>query len=101
VRDTHAKTHKEYALEVEAAFKISRYRPLVACCVWPHRIARRQGESERYQAFADLHNRQLLWHGSGITNFAGILSQGALLVLTAMGMLSIVQVCVLHRRKRL
>lgn len=33
----------------------------------------RQGEAERFQK---LHNRQLLWHGSRLTNYVGILSQG-------------------------
>ncbi len=36
----------------------------------------REGEKKRYRPFRDLHNRQLLWHGSRSTNFAGILSQG-------------------------
>jgi len=35
----------------------------------------RKGEAERFAEFGDLH-RTLLWHGSGIVNFAGILSQG-------------------------
>lgn len=49
---------------------------------------KREGEEERFQPFAKLHNRQLLWHGSRFvfffffslifrtTNFAGIISQG-------------------------
>ena len=36
----------------------------------------RNGELKRYKPFKALHNRQLLWHGSRTTNFAGILSQG-------------------------
>ena len=36
----------------------------------------RQGEYKRFKPFEQLHNRQLLWHGSRLTNFAGILSQG-------------------------
>ncbi|ODN00092.1 Poly [ADP-ribose] polymerase 1 [Orchesella cincta] len=36
----------------------------------------RKGENKRYRPFKDLHNRRLLWHGSRITNFAGIVSQG-------------------------
>ena len=36
----------------------------------------REGESQRYKPFKQLHNRRLLWHGSRTTNFAGILSQG-------------------------
>ncbi len=56
VRNTHAATHNSYSLEVEDVFKISR-----------------NGESDKFKS---LHNRQLLWHGSGVTNYAGILSQG-------------------------
>lgn len=36
----------------------------------------RAGETQRFEAFKQLHNRQLLWHGSSITNFVGLLSQG-------------------------
>lgn len=56
IQNTHAATHSNYKLEVEDIFKISR-----------------EGESDRFKS---LHNRQLLWHGSRLTNFAGILSQG-------------------------
>ncbi|KAM3861234.1 poly [ADP-ribose] polymerase 1 [Diretmus argenteus] len=59
VRNTHAATHNTYTLEVEEIFKIVR-----------------EGEHQRYRPFKDLHNRQLLWHGSRATNYAGIMSQG-------------------------
>jgi hypothetical protein len=36
----------------------------------------REGENERYAKHKDNHNRQLLWHGSRLTNWMGILSQG-------------------------
>ncbi|KAF8773148.1 Poly [ADP-ribose] polymerase 1 like protein [Argiope bruennichi] len=36
----------------------------------------RHGESEKYNKFKNLHNKKLLWHGSRLTNFVGILSQG-------------------------
>jgi len=36
---------------------------------------KRNGEEKRYKPFRKLHNRKLLWHGSRLTNFAGILSQ--------------------------
>ena len=36
-------------------------------------VVDRDGESE---GFKDLGNRQLLWHGSRMTNWVGILSQG-------------------------
>ncbi|GCB75382.1 hypothetical protein scyTo_0019002, partial [Scyliorhinus torazame] len=59
VKNTHAATHNQYDLEVMEIFKIKR-----------------EGEEQRFGPFSELHNRQLLWHGSRITNFAGILSQG-------------------------
>jgi len=36
----------------------------------------REGEDARFQSKAHLGNRQLLWHGSRVTNYVGILSQG-------------------------
>jgi len=59
VKNTHAATHNQYDLEVLEAFKVSRH-----------------GEKTRFKPFRQLHNRKLLWHGSRVTNFAGILSQG-------------------------
>lgn len=58
VANTHAATHSSYALEVMEVFTIAR-------C----------GERKRYKPFSKLDNRMLLWHGSRITNYAGILSQ--------------------------
>lgn len=59
VENTHAATHSSYKLIVEDVFKIAR-----------------EGEESRYQTYKSLHNKKLLWHGSRLTNFAGILSQG-------------------------
>ncbi|XP_067420946.1 poly [ADP-ribose] polymerase 1 isoform X2 [Emydura macquarii macquarii] len=59
VKNTHASTHNAYDLKVVDIFKIER-----------------EGENQRYKPFRQLHNRQLLWHGSRTTNFAGIFSQG-------------------------
>jgi len=59
VKNTHAATHTMYTLEIEQIFKISR-----------------KGEAKRFKPFKALPNRMLLWHGSRVTNFAGILSQG-------------------------
>ncbi|KAI9208208.1 poly polymerase catalytic domain-containing protein [Polychytrium aggregatum] len=56
---THAATHSSYGLTIESAFRVKR-----------------EGELERYESFKDLHNKKLLWHGSRLTNFVGILSQG-------------------------
>ncbi|KAH8385055.1 hypothetical protein KR093_010826 [Drosophila rubida] len=59
VQNTHASTHSSYELEVVDVFKVSR-----------------QGEARRFKPFKKLHNRKLLWHGSRLTNFVGILSHG-------------------------
>lgn len=36
----------------------------------------RQGEAERFEPHKALGNRRLLFHGSGVTNYLGILAQG-------------------------
>lgn len=36
----------------------------------------RKGESARFDPFLKMKNRQLLWHGSRLANYVGILSQG-------------------------
>ncbi|XP_036339224.1 poly [ADP-ribose] polymerase [Rhagoletis pomonella] len=59
VRNTHGETHRMYKLEIVDIFKVAR-----------------QGETRRYKPFKKLKNRKLLWHGSRLTNFAGILSHG-------------------------
>lgn len=59
VQNTHAETHRSYDLEIINIYKISR-----------------KGELRRYKPFKKLHNRKLLWHGSRLTNYAGILSHG-------------------------
>lgn len=59
VKNTHAETHDMYELELTQLFAVNR-----------------QGEEKRFKPFKKLHNRKLLWHGSRLTNFAGILSQG-------------------------
>ncbi|KAH7372861.1 hypothetical protein KP509_17G025400 [Ceratopteris richardii] len=59
LQNTHAKTHSSYGLEIVQIFR-----------------ARREGEEERFMKFAKVNNRMLLWHGSRLTNWTGILSQG-------------------------
>ncbi|XP_012286246.1 poly [ADP-ribose] polymerase [Orussus abietinus] len=59
VKNTHAPTHTQYALEIEEVF-----------------VVKRNKEDQRYKPFKKLHNKKLLWHGSRTTNFAGIISQG-------------------------
>ncbi|XP_028171791.1 LOW QUALITY PROTEIN: poly [ADP-ribose] polymerase 1-like [Ostrinia furnacalis] len=58
VANTHASTH-HMKLEIQHVFEVFR-----------------TAEDERYEKFKNLHNRRLLWHGSRIFNYAGILSQG-------------------------
>lgn len=48
-----------YKIEILDVFKVNRH-----------------GENIRYQPFKHLHNRLLLWHGSRLTNFASIVSNG-------------------------
>jgi hypothetical protein len=57
---TLASTHRaKYDIAIIDAFTVSRH-----------------SESERFEPWLDLHNHQLLWHGSRVSNFVGILSQG-------------------------
>ncbi|KAJ0967276.1 hypothetical protein J5N97_024193 [Dioscorea zingiberensis] len=58
--NTHAPTHKDWTLELEEVFTLDR-----------------EGEIDKYAPYRDkLQNKMLLWHGSRVTNFVGILSQG-------------------------
>ncbi|XP_006818261.1 poly [ADP-ribose] polymerase 2-like isoform X2 [Saccoglossus kowalevskii] len=56
VQNTHAITHNQYKMEVLDVFEMEK-----------------EGEKEQ---FKDLGNRMLLWHGSRLTNYVGILSKG-------------------------
>jgi len=57
--NTHGTTHTSWGLELEDAFCVER-----------------EGEAARFKPFAADSNRQLLWHGSRLTNWCGILKQG-------------------------
>lgn len=59
IENTHASTHSNFKLQLKTLFE-----------------ADRAGEEERFKKFADDKNRMLLWHGSRLTNWMGILSQG-------------------------
>lgn len=60
VNNTHAPTHSAYTLEVEGAFEIER-----------------ESDDKRFRKISGgIDNHMLLWHGSRLTNFVGILSQG-------------------------
>ena len=56
VQNTHAKTHNQYKMEVVDVFE---------CNI--------KGQTEQ---FNDVGNKMLLWHGSRLTNYVGILSKG-------------------------
>ncbi|CAF0966657.1 unnamed protein product [Adineta ricciae] len=56
LQSTHAATHQQYKMQIEDIFTVER-----------------EGEKE---AFNDVGNKMLLWHGSRLTNFAGIMTQG-------------------------
>ena len=56
---TKGSTHTQYKLEVLDVFSLER-----------------EGEEKRFKKHVDDENRQLLWHGSGVSNWCGILSQG-------------------------
>eukprot|EP00727_Mastigamoeba_balamuthi_P003330 m51a1_g12995 putative nad+:protein(adp-ribosyl)- adprt (394) ;mRNA; f:417-2028 len=59
VRNSHAPTHNEYAVELAQLFRVNRH-----------------GERAAYDSCEIKDNRVLLWHGSRRTNFVGILSNG-------------------------
>ncbi|KAL4507012.1 hypothetical protein ABPG72_001805 [Tetrahymena utriculariae] len=57
LENTHSYIHDRYTLEIEDIFEVER-----------------KGEKEQYMKH--LNNKMLLWHGSRLTNYVGILSQG-------------------------
>lgn len=59
VKQTHHRNYHFYDIEVQDIFEVVRHE-----------------EEKRFEPFKTLHNRQLLWHGSSLTNFVGILSNG-------------------------
>lgn len=59
VRNTHGSTHNHYTLEVLDVFQVNRKR-----------------EDVRSRKYKSLENRQMLWHGSRITNYVSILTKG-------------------------
>lgn len=61
VKNTHGATHK-FQVHIEDIFQVDRI-----------------GEKHRFERFKSLHNRQLLWHGSRLTNIVGILSHGLMI----------------------
>ncbi|KAL3531248.1 hypothetical protein ACH5RR_010570 [Cinchona calisaya] len=60
LQTTHAPTHTLWSLELEEVFALER-----------------GGEYDKFAPYREkLGNKMLLWHGSRLTNFVGILSQG-------------------------
>ncbi|KAL5859136.1 hypothetical protein ACOSQ3_000435 [Xanthoceras sorbifolium] len=59
MQNTHAKTHSSYTVDIVQIFRVEK-----------------DGEDERFKKFSISKNRMLLWHGSRLTNWTGILSQG-------------------------
>ena len=57
IQNTHGSTHSYYTLTVEDIFRLEK-----------------AGEKEKFNG--KLHNHMLLWHGSRLTNWVGIISQG-------------------------
>mmetsp|Transcript_52481 Transcript_52481/g.60021 ORF Transcript_52481/g.60021 Transcript_52481/m.60021 type:complete len:650 (-) Transcript_52481:186-2135(-) len=57
MKNTHASTHRNYKLELLDLFKVDR-----------------GDEAKKFKK--NLGNRMLLWHGSRLSNYVGILSQG-------------------------
>ncbi|KAM4727595.1 poly [ADP-ribose] polymerase 2 [Anableps anableps] len=57
LKSTHAPTHSDYTMNILEIFSVDR-----------------DGESDNF--LSHLHNRTLLWHGSHLSNWVGILSQG-------------------------
>ncbi|XP_064201998.1 poly [ADP-ribose] polymerase 2 [Anguilla rostrata] len=57
LQTTHAPTHSDYTMTILDIFTVDR-----------------EGEMDNFQS--QLHNRTLLWHGSRLSNWVGILSQG-------------------------
>jgi len=65
--DEEFKLVNEYMSNQSGDFKLKLLDAFKVC---------REGEDERFQSKVHLGNRQLLWHGSRVTNYVGILSQG-------------------------
>lgn len=57
LESTHAPTHTDYTMTILDVFAVER-----------------EGEKDNFNS--ELQNRMLLWHGSRLTNWVGILSQG-------------------------
>lgn len=61
IKNTHGSSHN-FRLEIDKIFEINR-----------------DGEDQRYEPFKNFENKKLLWHGSHLTNFAGIFTNGLMI----------------------
>lgn len=59
IQNTHGHTHTTYVLELVDLWEVER-----------------EGEASRFKPYETNPNRMMLWHGSRLTNWGGILSQG-------------------------
>jgi len=59
IKTTHGHTHTDYTLELLECFKVAR-----------------ETEDASFEPWNKNENRVMLWHGSRLTNYMGILSQG-------------------------
>jgi predicted DNA-binding WGR domain protein len=59
LQNTHGATHTTYGLELVDLYEMEH-----------------EGDAERFKPHAQDPNRMLLWHGSRLTNWVGIISQG-------------------------
>jgi len=59
VKNTHAEIHSYFNVELDDIFEVDR-----------------EGEGERFEPCSKLKHHRLLWHGSRLSNYVGILSQG-------------------------
>ena len=59
ISNTHGPTHDKFKINVLTIYEVSR-----------------ELENQRFHPFKKLSNHRMLWHGSRITNFIGILTQG-------------------------
>lgn len=57
IENTHASTHDKYSIEIVGIFQV-----------------RKDEEISRYRR--DIGNKMMLWHGSRLSNYVGILSEG-------------------------
>lgn len=61
IENTHGSSHN-INLKIDKVFEINRH-----------------GEDQRYKPFNNFKNKKLLWHGSRLTNFAGIFTNGLMI----------------------